>query len=163
MRTAATRLVNLLARYGLTVTTAESCTGGLVSAAITAVPGASSVLDGAIVTYSEAVKGRFLEIDPAILYEVGVVSAECAKAMAEGAAKLFAADSAIALTGYAGPGGGDENNPVGTVYIAATLFGETAVRRLSLSGDRDAVRKGAAKAALELLSDLIDEKVQQSF
>ncbi|MBQ8381664.1 MAG: nicotinamide-nucleotide amidohydrolase family protein [Clostridia bacterium] len=159
MRTAAARLVALLTRYGLTVTTAESCTGGLVSAAITTVPGASSVLDGAIVTYSPAVKGRFLEIDPAILYEVGVVSAECAKAMAEGAAKLFAADSAVALTGYAGPGGGDEENPVGTVYIAATLFGETAVRRLTLSGDRDAVREGAAQAAINLLCEQIEEKM----
>ncbi|MBQ8288319.1 MAG: CinA family protein [Clostridia bacterium] len=159
MKTTAARLVELLTRYGLTVTTAESCTGGLVSAAITAIPGASSVLDGAIVTYSPAVKGRFLDIDPSILYEVGVISAECAKAMAEGAAKLFAADCAIALTGYAGPGGGDEDDPVGTVYIAATLFGETIVRRMTLSGDRDAVREGAAKAALNLLREQIEEKV----
>lgn len=159
MKRAATRLVELLSRYGLTVTTAESCTGGLVSAAITAIPGASSVLDGAVVTYSPAVKERFLEIDPAVVYEIGVVSAECAKAMAEGVRKLFAADCAVALTGYAGPGGGDEENPVGTVYIAATLFGTTTVRRLTLSGNRDAVREGAAKAAIELLSEEIEKNV----
>lgn len=159
MNPAAVKLVALLTKYNLTVTTAESCTGGLVSAAITAVPGASSVLDGAIVTYSPAVKGRFLEIEPAILYEVGVVSAECAKAMAEGAARLFSADCAIALTGYAGPGGGDEHEPVGTVYCGVTLFGETTVRRFSLSGDRDEVRRAAARASIELLCRLIEEKV----
>lgn len=153
----AAQLVQQLLDKHLTVTTAESCTGGLASAAITAVPGASQVLDGAIVTYSPGVKGRFLDIDPSILYEKGVVSPECAGAMAEGAAKLFHADSAIAITGYAGPGGGDPENPVGTVYIAATLFGNTAVRRLSLDGDRDTVRNAAAGAALTLLSQQIRE------
>lgn len=152
-------LVTLLKEHGLTVTTAESCTGGLVSAAITSVPGASAVLDGAIVTYSPAVKGRFLEIDPSILYEVGVVSEECAKAMAEGAAKLFAADASIAVTGNAGPSAGDPAAPVGTVYIAVTLCGVATVRRLSLSGDRDAVREAAAKAAIQLLCEQIEKNV----
>ena len=112
MNEIAQELVNLLRANGLTVTTAESCTGGLVSAAITSIPGASSVLDGAIVSYSPAVKGRFLEIDPSILYDVGVVSEECAREMAKGAAKLFAADTAIAITGNAGPNAGDPAAPV---------------------------------------------------
>lgn len=157
MKTIAQKLVNLLLEKNLTVTTAESCTGGLASAAITSIPGASEVLDGAVVTYAPSVKGRFLDIDPTILYEKGVVSPECAKAMAEGASKLFHADSAVAITGYAGPGGGDPENPVGTVYIAATLLGSTTVRRLSLDGDRDAIRDAAAKAALTLLYDQIRE------
>jgi PncC family amidohydrolase len=157
MRNAATELVKLLAERGLTVTTAESCTGGLVSAAITAVPGASSVLDGAIVTYAASVKGRFLNIDPTILYEIGVVSAECAKAMAKGAAELFAADCSIALTGYAGPGGGDVENPTGTVYIAVNVLGTITVLKYYRDGTRDEVREGAATAALRLLGEKIRE------
>ena len=151
MKTNAQKLVELLLCHQLTVTTAESCTAGMISAAIASVPGASAVLDGAIVTYSAPVKGRFLEIDPFILYEKGVVSSECVVAMAEGAAKLFHADTAIAVTGYAGPGGGDPDNPVGTVYIAATAFGSTVYRRLSLEGDREQVRNAAAQEALALL------------
>ncbi|MBR2131290.1 MAG: CinA family protein, partial [Oscillospiraceae bacterium] len=125
MKIIAQKLVNLLAQHQLTVTTAESCTAGMVSSAIASVSGASSVMDGAIVTYATAVKGRFLDIDPSILYEKGVVSPECVVAMAEGSAKLFHADTAIAVTGYAGPGGGDPDNPVGTVYIAASVLGNT--------------------------------------
>ena len=159
MRNTAIELVELLTQRGLTVTTAESCTGGLVSAAITAVPGASSVLDGAIVTYATSVKGRFLNIDPAILYEIGVVSAECAQAMAKGATELFAADCAIALTGYAGPGGGDEENPTGTVFIAVNVLGNITVLKYFHNGNRDEVREGAATAALRLICDRIKEIV----
>lgn len=150
-------LVTLLKQHGLTVTTAESCTGGLVSAAITSVPGASAVLDGAIVTYSPAVKGRFLEIDSTILYEVGVVSEECAAAMAKGAAALFAADAAIAITGNAGPDAGDPAVPVGRVYIAAYLLGTVSVRALDLSGDRQQVRTAAAGEAIQLLCSRLQE------
>ena len=157
MNPIAQKLVELLLTNGLTVTTAESCTGGLVSAAITSVPGSSGVLDGAIVTYAPSVKGRLLDIDPTILYEKGVVSPECAKAMAEGAARLFHADTAIALTGYAGPGGGDVEYPVGTVFIAATVFGNTTVCRLTLDGDRDTVRQSAANEAMTLLYQQICE------
>lgn len=157
MNAIAQELVNLLRANGLTVTTAESCTGGLVCAAITSIPGASAVLDGAIVSYSPAVKGRFLEIDPSILYDVGVVSEECAREMAKGAAKLFAADSAIAITGNAGPNAGDPAAPVGRVYVAAYLFGETVVETLTLSGNREQVRTAAAKAAMLLLRRCLHE------
>ena len=157
MNPIAQKLVELLLRNGLTVTTAESCTGGLVSAAITSVPGSSAVLDGAIVSYAAAVKGHFLDIDPTILYEKGVVSPECAHAMALGAQKLFHADTAIAVTGYAGPGGGDEENPVGTVYVAVNVLGSVTVCRLSLEGDRDAVREAAVNEALGLLCEQIHE------
>ena len=131
----------------------------MVSSAIASVSGASAVLEGAIVTYATSVKGRFLDIDPAILYEIGVVSPECAKAMAEGAAKLFQADTAIAVTGYAGPGGGDEHNPVGTVYIAATVFGNTTVRRLNLTGSRDEIRAAAAEESLSLMCEQISKTI----
>ena len=157
MNTTAQKLVELLLRNGLTVTTAESCTGGLISAAITSVPGSSSVLDGAIVSYAASVKGRFLDIDPDILYEKGVVSPECARAMALGVQKLFHSDTAIAVTGYAGPGGGDEDNPVGTVYVGVNVLGNTTVCRLSLEGDRDEVRNAAVSEALTLLYEQILE------
>lgn len=150
-------LVALLKQHGLTVTTAESCTGGLVSAALTSVPGASAVLDGALIAYSPAVKGRFLNVDPKILYDVGVVSAECAEAMAKGAAALFAADAAISVTGNAGPSAGDPAAPVGRVYIAAYLLGTVCVRELNLSGDREQVRSAAARGALALLCEKIHE------
>lgn len=157
MNKLAEELVALLKKHGLTVTTAESCTGGLVSAAITAIPGSSAVLDGALVSYASAVKGRFLEIEPSILYEVGVVSKECAEAMAKGAAKLFAADAAIAVTGNAGPSAGDPSAPIGRVYIAAYLLGTVSVRELNLSGDRNAVREAAAKEAIGLLCSRLQE------
>ena len=157
MNPIAQKLVELLLQNGLTVTTAESCTGGLISAAITSVPGSSSVLDGAIVSYAASVKGRFLDIDPSILYEKGVVSPECARAMALGVQKLFHSDTAIAVTGYAGPGGGDEDNPVGTVYVGVNVLGNITVCRLSLEGDRDEVRNAAVNEALTLLYEQILE------
>ena len=152
MKLIAQKLVNLLMQYQLTVTTAESCTAGLVSSAIASVSGASAVLDGAIVTYATAVKGKFLEIDPSILYEKGVVSPECVVAMAEGAAKLFHADTAIAVTGYAGPGGGDPENPVGTVYIAVSTAEGEKVKLLTLSPkrSREFIRICAATNAMSL-------------
>ena len=159
MKESAKELVKLLSERGMTVTTAESCTGGLVSAAITAIPGSSAVLDGALVSYATAVKGRFLNVDPQILYEIGVVSPECAEAMAKGAAALFSADAAIAVTGNAGPSAGDPNAPVGRVYIAAYLLGRVTVRELNLPGDREQVRACAAKEAISLLCEQIREIV----
>ena len=159
MKQAAKELVKLLSQRGMTVTTAESCTGGLISAAITSVPGSSAVLDGALVSYASAVKGRFLNVPPETLYDIGVVSAECAEAMAKGAAALFSADCAISVTGNAGPSAGDPAAPVGRVYIAAYLLGMVSVRQLNLSGNREQVRECAAKEALTLLCEKIREIV----
>ncbi len=159
----AARLVALLKEYSLTVTAAESCTGGLIAAALTSVPGASAVLGGTAVTYSPEIKGRLLGIPDCVVYDIGVVSPECAAAMAEGAARLFAADLAIAVTGFAGPTADPGHpDPVGTVYMAVTLAPagappHTMVRRTVFAGDRTAVREAAATAAIEMACELLGD------
>ena len=143
-------LLELLRSRGETLATAESCTGGLIAKRITDLPGSSAVLVGGAVTYQTQTKTALLGVDAALIEENGVVSAPVATAMAEGAAKTFGADVTIATTGYAGPGGGTEKEPVGTVYIAVHYRGETTVKRLSLSPmrDRSYIRTVAATNAI---------------
>lgn len=160
----AEKLVKLLAERHLKITTAESCTGGLVSAAITAVSGASEVLEGAIVAYSPRIKCELLGVPSETIEKYGVVSSETAEAMAKGARECFNADCALALTGYAGPTGGDSENPVGTVWIGAvTPFGtthRTVTLKAFIEGDRDAVRRGAAEEALSLMLNLLGQDLR---
>ena len=134
---AETALVQLLLEKGLTVATAESCTGGLVAKRLTDVAGCSAVVAGGAVTYQTREKTAILGVPAALIEEKGVVSAEVAIAMAKGALDRFDTDLAIASTGIAGPSGGTEENPVGTVYIAVTTKEKTHCRRLSLSPWRD--------------------------
>ncbi len=129
--------LELLRSRGETVAVAESCTGGLIAKRITDLAGSSAVLVGGAVTYQTHTKTTLLGVDASLIEKNGVVSAPVAAAMAEGAAKTFGTDVAIATTGYAGPGGGTEKDPVGTVYIAVFYRGETTVRRLSVSPMRD--------------------------
>lgn len=147
----AAALLAELKREGLTLCGAESCTGGLVSAALTAVPGASEAFAGAVVSYAEGAKSRLLGVADAILAGPGPVSEACALAMAEGALKAFGADLAFAVTGLAGPGGGSEWLPVGRVFIAYGRAGDLRCAAYSFEGDREAVRRGACLAAIELL------------
>lgn len=130
------------------IATAESCTGGMVSTAITAVSGASEVFDGTVVSYANEIKHRILGVKNETLESVGAVSEECALEMAEGVRRLMNADIGISLTGIAGPGGGTPEKPVGTVYLGVSDNEGTYAIRLSLSGDRDCVRKESVKAAL---------------
>ena len=147
----AERLVKEFAAAGRTISTAESCTGGLIAKYITDIPGSSAVLAGGCVSYTEAVKQKVLGVPEEILKTKTAVSAECAEAMAKGARRLFGTDIAVSATGYAGPGGGTETEPVGTVYIGLAAKGRTAVRRVSLPGaTREEVREAAAKTALEM-------------
>lgn len=148
-------LVKLLTDRKMTVTTAESCTGGLVSALITSVSGASEVLEGALIAYSPRIKCELLGVPASTIERCGVVSSETAEAMAKGAQAHFAADCAIALTGYAGPGGGDDDNSVGTVWIGIACKSKTLTQKVHIDGDREAVRLGAAEQALDLLYALI--------
>ncbi len=147
---AETALVRALTEKGLTIATAESCTGGLIAKRLTDVAGASEAVAGGAVTYQTREKVRILGISQDLIERCGVVSEEVAREMARAARERFAADLALATTGYAGPGGGTEKEPVGTVYIALAHEKGTLCRRLSLSPlrDRDFIRFAAATNAM---------------
>lgn len=148
----AASLLRVLRERGATLATAESLTGGLLSAQLTAIPGASAVYRGGVVSYATDLKHRLLGVDEDLLARVGAVDARVAAAMAVGAADRLDADHALATTGVAGPDPQD-GQPVGTVFVACTGPGGTAVRHLTLSGDRDAIRAASVLAALTLLLD----------
>lgn len=144
---------HLLRDRGLTVALAESCTGGMVSSLITDVPGSSDYLLLSAVTYSNASKTSVLGVSGELLRGYGAVSAESAAAMADGARRVADADLAVSITGIAGPGGGSESKPVGTVFIAlARRDRETVTEALELSGDRWRIRRLAAYCALRVLA-----------
>jgi nicotinamide-nucleotide amidase len=134
---------------------AESCTGGLVSARLTAVPGASDVFRGGVVAYSNEVKMRELDVPLEVLERHGAVSAEAAEAMADGARARLGADVAVAVTGVAGPGGGTPEKPVGLVFVTVSGPQERSTQRLLLSGDRETVRTRATAVALHALRRLL--------
>ncbi len=135
---------------------AESCTGGLLSACLTELPGASAVLDRAIVAYDNRAKIELLGVPEALLIEAGAVSEPVARAMAEGARQRAAVDLALAVTGVTGPGGGTAAKPVGLVHLAAASRTETRHRALQLTGGRGAIRLASVAAALELGLRLLD-------
>ena len=146
--------VTLLAEKKLKVTFAESCTGGLLAVALTAVPGASEVFDGSFVTYAEAVKQRVVGISAQTVKDPGVVSAPCAMEMARGARAAMGADIALSVTGVAGPGGGTEKNPVGLVFIGVSSPRGTRAYRFRFHGKGTDVRRAnrlAAAAAAGIL------------
>ena len=147
----AVELLASLREAGLTVVTAESCTGGLVSAALTAVPGSSESVLGGFVTYSNGMKTSLLGVPEGVIASVGAVSEACAEAMAVGALRASGAELALSLTGIAGPGGGSAEKPVGLVFIGgARRGGPVVVQRHVFPGDRDAVRAASVEAALRL-------------
>ena len=150
-------VIDLLQANGLTVTCAESCTGGLLSARLINVPGASEVYKSGVITYSNKAKRRFLNVKKSTLQKYGAVSEQTAEEMAKGAALLLKADAAVAVTGLAGPDGGTEEKPVGLVYIACSVKGKVTVKRYHFSGSRSKVRESAASAALSLLRSCILE------
>ncbi len=134
------------------VATAESCTGGLIAAALTDLAGSSDVLDRGFVTYSNAAKTAMLGIPPAIIELHGAVSEAVAAAMAQGALDRSDAQAAIAVTGIAGPGGGSPEKPVGTVWFGLAVIGQEArAERLVFPGDRAAIRHATVLHALALL------------
>ena len=150
-------ILRKLQSRGATVATAESCTGGLVATMLTELPGSSAVFVGGISAYANGVKISMLGVDPSDLEKFGAVSAEVARAMAAGVRDRLGATYAVALTGIAGPDGGSPDKPVGTIYCGiASPFGEVATR-LTLSGDRAAIRRTAAESALQLLADAIKD------
>ncbi|MCM1057538.1 MAG: competence/damage-inducible protein A [Firmicutes bacterium] len=150
-------VVDLLKANGLTVTCAESCTGGLLSARLINVPGASDIYKIGVITYSNKAKRRFLGVKKSTLQKYGAVSGQTAEEMAKGAALLLKADVAVAVTGLAGPDGGTEEIPVGLVYIACSVKGKVTVKKYQFSGSRSKVRDSAVSAALSLLRGCILE------
>jgi len=136
---------------------AESCTGGMIAERITNIPGASDTFIGGVVAYADVIKTAALKVPLETLEAYGAVSEETVRAMAEGAQRLFSADSSIAVTGIAGPGGGTPEKPVGTVWLAARVHTTTRAIKRVLPGDRDDVRRRAAQASLDLLRRLLAE------
>jgi nicotinamide-nucleotide amidase len=149
----AERLYQTCVDRGLTVATAESCTGGLVAHAITEISGSSAYYLGGFVTYSDDVKRDQTGVAPELLAAHGAVSAQVARAMAEGARSRLGTDLAVSITGIAGPGGGSDEKPVGLTYVAVADGAGVDVRRHLWSGDRSANKRDSAVAALELLLD----------
>lgn len=154
-------LVEALARAlqgsGRTLAVAESCTGGLMAKRITDRPGASGYFLGGVVAYADAVKTLGLGVDPHLLERVGAVSEDVALAMARGVAERFGADVGVAVTGIAGPGGGTEEKPVGTVWYSVCVDGRAVARRERFMGDREQIRERSAQAAMALLLKRLEE------
>ena len=136
---------------GRTICTAESCTGGMIGAALTAVPGSSAVYKGGIVSYWSEIKHSLLGVDKETLAKLGPVSAQVAVQMAKGARRALDADVAVAVTGLAGPGGDDFGNPVGTVFLGYADDQRATWEEHRFQGDRETVRSLAVDAALALI------------
>jgi nicotinamide-nucleotide amidase len=157
-RTIAEIVLDLCRARGLTLATAESCTGGMVAARLTSVPGSSDIFLGSVVAYANEVKEAGLGVPGDLLAAYGAVSAEVAAAMAAGARERLGADVAVAVTGVAGPGGGTADKPVGLVFAHAVgPDGERSVRT-ELPGDREMIRGRATAASLHLVRRLLESR-----
>jgi PncC family amidohydrolase len=148
----------VLRSRGLTLSLAESCTGGLLGHRLTNVPGSSDYFVGGMVAYSYDAKERVLGVHHTTLYDHGAVSQQTALEMARGARRLFGTDVALSVTGIAGPGGGMPDKPVGLVYIALSARDQEACHRFVWEGDREANKAHSAQAALELLVAYLCER-----
>lgn len=157
MKTVQSRLHELLIKTQRHIATAESCTSGLISAACTSLAGSSEYMNGGIVTYTNRMKEKYLGVSGEWLASHGAVNERTAREMVVGAVKLFEADYGVATTGFAGPDGGNDENPVGTVYIAAGTEFLQQVRRFVFSGTREDVRTAATTEAIRLLYEMVEE------
>ena len=159
----AERLLDTLSDAGWTIALAESCTGGLVSVALTAVPGASLRFWGSVVSYADEAKERVLSVPRAVLDRYGAVSAETVRAMALGVLGLSGADVAAAVSGIAGPGGGTPGKPVGTVWIGlASREGRSREILLALEGGRDRIRAESTIRTLYELRSFVEQGIRMS-
>lgn len=165
--TLAASVVKYMTAQGLTLSLAESCTGGLIAAAITSVSGASQIFLGSAVTYTEDVKTKLLGVSRQTLAKYTVYSEQTALEMSRGANELFGSDYSVAVTGIAGPSGGTSEKPVGTVYISVASREKQTVRRFDLCGDRNyeydkldrrSIRMLTVMHSLEMLADVLEEQ-----
>jgi nicotinamide-nucleotide amidase len=145
----------MLRQRGLTVAVAESCTGGLLAKRLTDAAGSSDYMVGGVVAYANEAKTAFLDVPPATIEQEGAVSEATAGAMLDGIVRAARSDCGISITGIAGPGGGSEEKPVGTVWTGVALGERRVVRQLKLFGDRSEVRARAAQASLKILLDML--------
>ena len=153
-------LLDLARERGLSLGTAESCTGGLVSACLTAVPGSSDVVRGGVMSYAVAVKRAVLGVSGEVLDDpaLGAVSRECAEQMAAGARRVLGCDVAVSVTGIAGPGGAEPGKPVGTVWFGVSAPRGASSRLELFAGGRAEVRHAAVRTAIRLLREAVMEK-----
>ena len=149
------RLLKAMLRNKLTLSIAESCTGGLLSHRITNIPGSSKVLLLGITAYSNEFKNKILKVPLRIIREKGAVSAEVVKAMAEGIRALAQASLGIGITGVAGPDGGTKEKPVGTVFIGLSTNKETFVSKFNFSGNRLEIKRKSTEKALKIILDFL--------
>ncbi|MBQ6607297.1 MAG: CinA family protein [Firmicutes bacterium] len=158
MMAQAASIIDELRRRKLAVATAESCTGGMLAAALTDVPGSSDVFGWGLVTYSNEAKAQLLGVSRDTLAEFGAVSPQTAREMASGLLRVSGADIALATTGIAGPGGGSAEKPVGLVYIACGDEDDLQVKRCLFSGGRDAVRRQTVAEVLFMLERFMEDR-----
>jgi PncC family amidohydrolase len=149
-RTPEERILVLCCSRGWNLAVAESCTGGLIAAQLTSVPGSSSCFTGGIIAYSNDLKVNLLNVPPVLLDSEGAVSGGVAQAMARGGVAATSADCGISVTGVAGPEGGTPEKPVGTVWVGIALPSDTFSRLYHFDGNRDEIRTQAVQAAMEL-------------
>ncbi len=147
-----------LSRRAWHLTTAESCTGGLIAHRITNVPGSSGYFDRGFITYSNEAKMAMLKVPEDVLIAHGAVSEPCARAMAEGARKMAGSEVGVSVTGIAGPTGGSPEKPVGTVFMAVSLPSGTRCMRFHFQGERVGIKEQTADAALEMLREALREE-----
>jgi nicotinamide-nucleotide amidase len=150
------RLVSLLLTREQTITTAESCTGGLVGKSITDISGSSAVYPGGVISYSGRIKHQLLQVPEEMLQQFGAVSEQVANAMAQGVRTLMGADYGLSVTGIAGPNSDETGKPVGLVYVALASPTGVYCRELHLAGDRDSIRCQAAECAMKLALEQIE-------
>ena len=150
------KIIEKLASQHQTVSFAESCTGGRIAAAFTSVSGASSVLDGSVVTYSNAIKHTWLGVDNEVLEQFGAVSSQCVSQMLEGIKNLSGADYALAVSGIAGPTGGTKEKPVGTVYIGLQTPFTQELFQCFFHGQREHIQEQSVAFAIEKLAEVLE-------
>ena len=153
----AAELVARLKERDLSITTAESLTGGCIAAAITNISGSSAVFSGGVVSYCDRIKHQVLHVPRELLETHGAVSEPVARAMARGAAELMGTDLALSATGLAGPDGDGSENPVGTVYLGLYARGEVQCEKHIFSGDRESIRRQSVERALEMALEWINQ------
>lgn len=151
------KVVNFLLKYKLSLVTAESCTGGLLTGRLVNVSGVSETLKAGLITYSNKAKRKLLDVNKATLKKYGAVSKQTAKEMVKGAALGYDAEVAVAITGIAGPDGGTEEKPVGLVYIACYAKEKVIIKEYILKGSRQEIREEAVEKALNLMYEWMQE------